>query len=1081
MGIQAAGSAASLLNNIVYANTSDGIVVTSGTGTTVENNTVYQRLGNALVIQGGSQNILLLNNILWADTASGAGYALYVASDSQQGFDSDYNDLYATGVGAVGFWQGFSQAALPNWQDATLQDQDSLSANPLFVTPVQTGVPIGYINATSDGRQDDFHEQSEYGTFTGGSLAPVLGTNGLPMYLTATLTTYAQQSPVIDRGDPASSYANEPQPNGGYVNLGGYGNTSQASESPAQFVLVTNPVGSEIWPENQTFAIDWRYYLPGDTGGSQVNIDLYELVSGSPVFVQNIVTQAPNNGVYDWTIPATITPGSNYLVQVTRLPHNDGTTIIGTSVAPFTIAAPQYNYYVSPSNKTTFDSQDWTSAAGNDANSGLDPAHPKATIAGVLNAYPLLGAGATIWVDDGNYALSSNITLSAANAGLRIVGYNATLLPPGLPSGFVASPTRSTVLSRGNTNSGSYVFNVSGTTGVTLEDLGITGAYAGVYSGSSAVSNQLTLNNDAFSGNYYYDVDAYGQQVAVQNSTFSSADSYAIDINGAEATVAGNALTGNASANTYGIDVTGASPVITNNTLENLRYYGIELSSSGGGQVTNNVLENDYANGYAMYIAGPYPGAAVQVAGNTVYSTTAASGTGIYVFYAVSVGPATINGVTYGLNTVYGYSGNGGTGIALYGSSLDATATGNIVYGNSTGIDIGGASEGWDGTASDDRVYDNSAYGIQAYANSQVLGNYVYSNGVGIAASSATSGVEVVNNLVYANTAAGIEVGQLYTDNGTQVINNTVYQVVGNALQVGGTNAAQNVSVRNNILWTQAGYDLDVAANSQQGFTSDYNDLYDTAGGQVALWGTYAFPFNAAAADPLVNWQYDLNLDLHSLAVDPQFVDSATDNFQVAAGSPTIDAGDPSDLYLQEPQPDGAWVNLGYTGNTSQATASAPQALDWLNPLVASKLQQGEQVTLQWGSSGLSAQGPVALIDAGGALAVGDWSANAYETSSGGSSGTISTSVNTSLVTNPAPQAVYQTYASASSPASARTWSMRCRSPTAPIRCGWTSSSRRTAPSARGRSVSSCKRTRSRASRLSTSTRPPEPWTRPPR
>ncbi|NLT57914.1 MAG: hypothetical protein GXX99_03005, partial [Clostridiales bacterium] len=45
----------------------------------------------------------------------------------------------------------------------------------------------------------------------------------------------AVTSPCIDAGDPASAYANEPAPNGGRVNLGGYGNTAEASKSGAPF------------------------------------------------------------------------------------------------------------------------------------------------------------------------------------------------------------------------------------------------------------------------------------------------------------------------------------------------------------------------------------------------------------------------------------------------------------------------------------------------------------------------------------------------------------------------------------------------------------------------------------------------------------------------------------------------------------------------------------------------------------------------------------------------------------------------------------------------------------------------------
>ena len=36
-------------------------------------------------------------------------------------------------------------------------------------------------------------------------------------------------SPCIDAGDPGDSYANEPEPNGGRIDMGAYGNASQAA------------------------------------------------------------------------------------------------------------------------------------------------------------------------------------------------------------------------------------------------------------------------------------------------------------------------------------------------------------------------------------------------------------------------------------------------------------------------------------------------------------------------------------------------------------------------------------------------------------------------------------------------------------------------------------------------------------------------------------------------------------------------------------------------------------------------------------------------------------------------------------
>jgi hypothetical protein len=50
------------------------------------------------------------------------------------------------------------------------------------------------------------------------------------------LQTWVQDnatSPCIDRGDPARPVGREPDPNGGVINLGVYGSTSEASKSSA--------------------------------------------------------------------------------------------------------------------------------------------------------------------------------------------------------------------------------------------------------------------------------------------------------------------------------------------------------------------------------------------------------------------------------------------------------------------------------------------------------------------------------------------------------------------------------------------------------------------------------------------------------------------------------------------------------------------------------------------------------------------------------------------------------------------------------------------------------------------------------
>lgn len=82
------------------------------------------------------------NNIFWnaRSNASGTGknYAITVGGTTPNpaGLTSNRNDLYATGTGGfVGLFNGADQATLANWQAATGQDANSISADPLFISP----------------------------------------------------------------------------------------------------------------------------------------------------------------------------------------------------------------------------------------------------------------------------------------------------------------------------------------------------------------------------------------------------------------------------------------------------------------------------------------------------------------------------------------------------------------------------------------------------------------------------------------------------------------------------------------------------------------------------------------------------------------------------------------------------------------------------------------------------------------------------------------------------------------------------------------------------------------------------------
>ena len=153
----------SIYDNLIYANTDDAILVQSTlnpAGVTISSNTVYQPLGDAVAIEAGSSNASVDNNILYVL----AGYAIYVAPDSETGFSSDSNDLFK-GIDPnahIGFWtangSGMTLDTLSAWQAASGTDAHSISADPLFLDITGADTILGYAQvagAFRDGGPDD--------------------------------------------------------------------------------------------------------------------------------------------------------------------------------------------------------------------------------------------------------------------------------------------------------------------------------------------------------------------------------------------------------------------------------------------------------------------------------------------------------------------------------------------------------------------------------------------------------------------------------------------------------------------------------------------------------------------------------------------------------------------------------------------------------------------------------------------------------------------------------------------------------------------------------------------------------------
>jgi len=247
----------------------------------------------------------------------------------------------------------------------------NIDADPLFV----------------DAAGDDFHLKSEGGHWTAGGWV-----------------TDAVTSPCVDAGDPADAYSTEPLPNGGRVNMGAYGNTSQASK----FGGNTSPVISDI--PAQTCAED------ASAGPVAFTVSDAETAAGSLLLsgASSNTALVPNANI------AFGGSGASRTVTVTPAPGLSGTATITVTVTD-------------AGGRTASDTFVLTVSAVNDppSISSFSPADPVTVAAGATQSFsveawdPDGDALAYAWTIDGGAvpvtADAMNYSPLAADAGARTI------------------------------------------------------------------------------------------------------------------------------------------------------------------------------------------------------------------------------------------------------------------------------------------------------------------------------------------------------------------------------------------------------------------------------------------------------------------------------------------------------------------------------------------------------------------------------------------------------------------------------------------------------------------------------------
>ena len=627
-------------------------------------------------------------------------------------------------------------------------------------------------------------------------------------------------------------------------------------------------------------------YAANAGGVANPTVDLQVSPDGGTTWTtiaSGLTMDAFGRGSYVWTIPTTEAPGNDYLIRAVA---DEGSHAQGASNQPFLIAAASQVFYV---NDGSTAGAVYTTAPGNNANSGTSPDQPMANLAALLAAYDF-EPGDTIYVDNGTYSLLRDVVLLPQDSGVTIVG----------PSIGAA------VLDRGDTNTSIDTVVSMGATDVTLDQLQITGGYDGVYASNTAGSTGLTISDSTISANNVYGVY--------------------LDSGNDHATLIGNTLFGipgnSSQGQSTGIYLASNDDTVSGNTVYQDSETGIAISNGRDDLVSDNVV---YGSPYGITVstAGNATGSdRVTVSDNTVFDNTVA---GITATGSLVTG-----------NTVYGQLSPNAVGIQADSSEVDD----NLVYTNVTGI------SGQSSSIHGNRLYNNSSAAIFVNFSGAVFANQVYSNTEGIQTGLYYTG-SIYDNLVYANTDDAILLQSMYTG-GILIANNTVYQPLGNAVTI--EDGTTDASLDNNILYVLAGYAIDVAPGSETGFSSDYNDLYKGINPNAHI-GYWTVGGSGMSLDSLSAWNAATGTDAHSISADPDFLDiagadnilgyalvagayrdgGADDNFVLDAGSPAIDSGDswsapPTDFLGDPRQDDPGTPNTGspdYFGSVQSSSLFA--------------------------------------------------------------------------------------------------------------------------------------------------------------
>ena len=237
-GVYIWGSYTPIVRNNIIVHSNNGIGLWYGANPDIRNNIIKNNF-IGFYIYGSEEkpsNPVIINNTIVNNEIDGITLRVKVSpvivNNIITGHTNGINHNYVTGSPTISYnnlWHNDVNYLRDNIADDTLAGPGSISVDPYFAEPgywvdvndpnivVVPGTPYGEPNDPNAAWVDsDYHIKSQSGRWDPASKSWVIDD----------LT-----SDCIDAGDPNSPVGLEPLPNGGGINMGAYGGTSQASLS----------------------------------------------------------------------------------------------------------------------------------------------------------------------------------------------------------------------------------------------------------------------------------------------------------------------------------------------------------------------------------------------------------------------------------------------------------------------------------------------------------------------------------------------------------------------------------------------------------------------------------------------------------------------------------------------------------------------------------------------------------------------------------------------------------------------------------------------------------------------------------